>query len=444
MRLRSLVAPVLLLASICSASSALLDAQTSPPSPLAAQIDALLQRAQTGGLQSQQTNDRKARDQARKDLDEAEKVVRAALRKDAACEVCVTGQVAVHFFRSVFNIDNEYDECLKLADEGLERFPQNARLALYKGFAHYNRSQQREAAMALRRFIMLAPNDPAAAQARTLADDAQQKFLAGWYSQANFYQSPESRVTNYNAQTFTNDVVFQVTPEYEAQLGQLGFASLAQSAPVMNDPEAVAFLQQLVARIVEKTPGPSFRYQVSLLDSPAVNAVTPPGHIIVYTGLLRFVDSEAQLAGVLAHELAHNYGHHSARKVIKAYLVQNIATNLARTVNPQTVVAQAITQISTSVGVNLFVNAYSRFEEQEADYYGAHLMFNAGYNPTALPSFFLKMYEANPRQPIKFLSTHPPQPDRVNNMSDYLQAFPLDRELAIDSSDAFKIMKARY
>ncbi len=71
-------------------------------------------------------------------------------------------------------------------------------------------------------------------------------------------------------------------------------------------------------------------------------------------------------------------------------------------------------------------------------------MVNAGYNPTALPSFFLKMYEANPRQPIKFLSTHPPQPDRVNNMSDYLQAFPLDRELAIDSSDAFKIMKARY
>jgi predicted Zn-dependent protease len=235
-----------------------------------------------------------------------------------------------------------------------------------------------------------------------------------------------------------------VTPDYELQLGQMGFNQISQSAPRANDPETVTFLQQLVNRIVERTAGPSFRYDVTLIDSPDVNAVTPPGHIIVYTGLLRFVDNEAQLAGVLAHEIAHNYGHHSARRVIKAYAAQNLAATIARTVNPQSVASQGIMQMSASLGLGLFLNAYSRFEEREADLYGSHLMFNAGYNPTAMPATFLKLYEANPRQPMKFLSTHPPAPDRVNYLSDYLESFPLDQQLVVDSSEAFLKIKQRY
>jgi len=69
-------------------------------------------------------------------------------------------------------------------------------------------------------------------------------------------------------------------------------------------------------------------------------------------------------------------------------------------------------------------------------------MFNAGYNPTAASGFFLKMYKANPKQPIKFLSTHPPVPDRATYVTDYLESFPLDRELTIDSP-AFQKLKAR-
>lgn len=446
MSVGSRVRRFLLLAVLAGVGSpVLVHTQPSPPSPLAVEIDAILQRARNNGVQFQTSNDRKARDQARKDLDEAEKLVRSELRKDKNCEVCVTGQVAVYFFRSAFNIDNQYDECLKAADEGLERFPQNAKLALYKGYAHYNKNQPREAAAALRRFTMLAPTDPMAPQAKTLADNAQTTFLGAWYGQANFYNSNDSRITNYNTQTARNEVIFQVTPEFElSQIGAPGFASLSREGPPANDGETVAYLQQLVNRIVEKTPGPSFRYDVTLIESPAVNAVTPPGHIVVFTGLLRFTDSEGQLAGVLAHEIAHNYAHHAARRMIKAYLGQNIAANLIRTINPQGAVNQSIAQLTASLGLGLILNAYSRFEEQEADLYGLHLLFNAGYNPTAMPSMFLKLYQENPRQPIKFLSTHPPHPDRVNYLTDYLESFPLDREMIVDSSAAFTRMKQKY
>ena len=52
------------------------------------------------------------------------------------------------------------------------------------------------------------------------------------------------------------------------------------------------------------------------------------------------------------------------------------------------------------------------------------------------------MYKENPKKPIKFLSTHPPAPDRASYLTDYLESFPLDTEMQIDSRD-FQKMKTK-
>jgi predicted Zn-dependent protease len=59
-----------------------------------------------------------------------------------------------------------------------------------------------------------------------------------------------------------------------------------------------------------------------------------------------------------------------------------------------------------------------------------------------MTKFFLRLYEANPKQPFKLLSTHPPTPDRIQYTTAYLEAFPLDQEMQIDSQE-FKDIKAR-
>jgi predicted Zn-dependent protease len=196
---------------------------------------------------------------------------------------------------------------------------------------------------------------------------------------------------------------------------------------------------------VSKTPGPNFNYKVTIIDSPVVNAVTVPGHIMVATGLFTFADTESELVGVLAHELAHNYGHHAARRFIKAtqaQLLAEYAASIVRALNPRSQTAQLITQLAAQFGIGLFLNAYSRHEEKEADLYAAHIMFNAGWNPTAMSLTFLKMYKLHPKQPVKFLSTHPPIQDRADYMTDYLESFPLEREMRLDS-EAFQKIKAR-
>jgi Zn-dependent protease with chaperone function len=407
--------------------------------------EALIDQARELGLAYTNRNDNKARDAARRTLDEAQKLLKQALERDAACEKCYEHLAAAHFYRASFRFTRNFDDCIEVADKGLARFPANATLAFFKGYAHYNEQDFAGAAKSLNRYLLSNAADPQlAAEARQLRDASRQRVLAGWYNQGDFYQSRESRIEVLNPQTARNEVVLQITPEYELSLGQQAFTQISGTAPAVQDPELIAYLQQLVKRLTDQTPGPRFSYSVSVINSPEVNAVTPPGHIIVYTGLLSFVETESELAGVLAHELAHNYGHHVARRLIKAYHAQNLANAITRAVNPQGTVAQAVTQIASNLGLGLFLNAYSRFEESEADRYGAHILYNAGYNPTAMSGFFVKMYGRHPKQPIKFLSTHPPMPDRADTMTDYLESFPLETELALDSETFKRIVKQRY
>ncbi len=120
-----------------------------------------------------------------------------------------------------------------------------------------------------------------------------------------------------------------------------------------------------------------------------------------------------------------------------------LAGAIAQAVNPRSQVAQLATQLITNIGMGLFLNAYNRFEEKEADLYGAHIMFNAGYDPTALSAFFTKMYKANPKQPVKFLSTHPPTPDRATYLIDYLDSFPLQTTEVRTDSQEFQRIRSR-
>jgi len=101
---------------------------------------------------------------------------------------------------------------------------------------------------------------------------------------------------------------------------------------------------------------------------------------------------------------------------------------------------QGIANTAAQVVANLALRAYNRFEEREADLYATHIAFNSGYNPTYLSSMLLRMYTASPGTTAKFLSRHPTDPERVDYLTTYLEAFPLEKEMQIDSAE-FQQMK---
>jgi predicted Zn-dependent protease len=160
-----------------------------------------------------------------------------------------------------------------------------------------------------------------------------------------------------------------------------------------------------------------FDYQVTIIDDPeTLNAFAlPGGYIYVYTGLLTYLDNEAALAGVLAHEVAHAERRHATQRLTKYYGVSFLLSVLLGE-NPSTV---------AEIAANLFVGAAflanSRDDEYEADEYSFKYLQDSRYYPGGVKFFFEQMRDQRmidtSRSSVEtFLSTHPDPIDRISEI----------------------------
>jgi len=149
----------------------------------------------------------------------------------------------------------------------------------------------------------------------------------------------------------------------------------------------------------------SFAWDLKIIDNDSVlNAfVTPGGYIYVYTGLLNFLDSQDELAGVMGHEIAHADQRHSTKQLTKVLGVAILADAVLGK-------RDALEQVVTG----LLQLSFSRASEKEADTYSVEYLCGTPYNASGAAGFFRKM-EGQPSPP-EFLSTHPNPSNRVVNL----------------------------
>lgn len=145
-----------------------------------------------------------------------------------------------------------------------------------------------------------------------------------------------------------------------------------------------------------------FAWKVSIINNDKVqNAfATPGGYIFLYTGLMKYLDSEDQLAGVLGHEMAHAANRHSTRQLTKVYGVQALAD--AALGNKET-----LKQITTA----LIGLSFSRAHETEADSFSVIYLCPTDYVSSGAAGFFKKIQ--GQATPPKWLSTHPNPSNRI-------------------------------
>ena len=192
--------------------------------------------------------------------------------------------------------------------------------------------------------------------------------------------------------------------------------------PLLNSASANAYVQTMVNELI-KAPEINYRdlfaYKVEVIrDDKTINAFcTPGGYIYVYTGLMKMLDNEASLAGVIGHEIAHAERRHSAKRMVNAYGV-SLLLSVALGNNP--------TQLETLAG-NLFTNLAllknSRDDETESDedsfsYLRSTNIWYAG----GVKFFFEKIQEQSSNTAIeRLLSTHPLPSDRVQAVNEMIQ-----------------------
>ena len=149
----------------------------------------------------------------------------------------------------------------------------------------------------------------------------------------------------------------------------------------------------------------NFAWEVKIIDDiETLNAfATPGGYIYVYTGLINYLDTEDQLAGVMGHEIAHSDQRHSTKQMTKSGALDLL---LSAAIGEREAIRQVVGGI---VGLR-----FSRTHETEADEYSVRYLCGTDYNAAGAAGFFKKI--GGEGSPPEFLSTHPNPDNRVQQI----------------------------
>lgn len=232
----------------------------------------------------------------------------------------------------------------------------------------------------------------------------------------------------------------------ELVIGQNTATVLLQNTKVLNNQELQKYVNRVGLWVAQHSERPDLRWRFVVLDSPQVAAyAAPAGYIFITSGMLGRMNSEAELAGVLAHEVAHVVQKHHLEAIQKqaqtgvlsdlaVLAVQAGAASSGGSNN-----AGIADKFTRSVG-DLYSRGLDRGDEYEADAMGAVIATRAGYDPYGLAGVLQTL--ATTRQDdaslTGFLKVHP-------NISDRLQRLePIYQHIEQGASGQPKTLDMRY
>jgi predicted Zn-dependent protease len=161
-----------------------------------------------------------------------------------------------------------------------------------------------------------------------------------------------------------------------------------------------------------------YKWEFNLVESPDVNAwCMPGGKVVVYTGILPITKDETGLAVVMGHEIAHAVAQHGNERMSQGLLQQLGGVALSVAIKDEPAATQNLFMTAYGVGSTVGVMLpFSRTQESEADHLGLIFMAMAGYNPNYAVDFWTRMAAQGGAKPPEFLSTHPSDETRIEDL----------------------------
>lgn len=178
-----------------------------------------------------------------------------------------------------------------------------------------------------------------------------------------------------------------MTEKKEKEIGLEEHEKVLASMPLFEDEELNAYVREIGQKMASISHRPELEYQFHIIDSPDINAFAlPGGFVYVNRGLLTFMNTEAQLAAVLAHEIGHITARHSVQQQARGALAKTAATVGGFVTAVATGSGSAGSQISdvASIWAQSGLSGFGREHELEADSLGAEYLVEAGYDPNAM------------------------------------------------------------
>jgi beta-barrel assembly-enhancing protease len=196
----------------------------------------------------------------------------------------------------------------------------------------------------------------------------------------------------------------------EIEIGR-GIAATVAGRYTMSTDSALNEYVNLVGLVVAgEAPRTDIAYRFAVLETPDVNAFAAPGgYIFITRGSLNLIESEAELAGVLAHELGHVNRRHVIEQIRKADVMREIRETSG-------IVGKDL-DLVVGEGSNVLFTGLSRGDEEEADSLALEYVASAGYATTGLQTFVTRLAERSSEGRLsELMSTHPRPEDRRKNI----------------------------
>ena len=206
------------------------------------------------------------------------------------------------------------------------------------------------------------------------------------------------------------------SPQQDIEMGREVSKQAEHDLQMLNDRRAVMYLDSLGRELARHAPGEKYPYQFRIVNDTAINAFAlPGGFVYINRGAIEAADSEAQIAGVMAHEIGHVALRHGTNQMSKAYLAQAPLSILGGALGSNSV-GGILTQLGVSFAASSILLKYSRDAETQADLMGVQILHDSGYDPRAMVEFFEKIQAESKGRALQFFSDHPNPENRITNV----------------------------
>lgn len=211
--------------------------------------------------------------------------------------------------------------------------------------------------------------------------------------------------------------VARIPVQWEQKLGETVYQDFLAKETVLKEGPAVTAVQEMIQRMTAKIPNNPYTFQVSVVQSPVVNAFAlPGGYVVVFTGLMKKAESGEEVAGVLSHELNHVLQRHGMERIVR---MMGLAAVVSILVGDQ----QGLIGLARQLGMELATLKFGREQETEADVTGIRLLHDARIAPDGMIRFFERLSEKD-KERVELFSTHPMSAARAERLKAELAALP--------------------
>ena len=206
------------------------------------------------------------------------------------------------------------------------------------------------------------------------------------------------------------------SPAQDVEMGKEAAAQADKEFPIVKNKTSTAYLNELGKKLVRYAPGETdYPWEFKFVNAEPINAFAlPGGFIYVNRGTVEAARNESELAGVIAHEIGHVVMRHSTNRASKAVIAQAPLRIFGGLLGGGAI--GQLAQMGVGFGFNSVMLKYSRDAETQSDQIATYILFDAGYDPKSMATFFQILEQKYPKRTTQFFSSHPNPGNRVRNV----------------------------